>query len=115
MLSADNWAERQLQALQTPSPSSDKLYRFQTSCVAAAAADIEAMTDDDVQVEVTYTEMAKHCDLRSFESTFGYGPDIGLELKDDTMVSYWKSTYQGRPCYFLDHSRIEYIWVKTDG
>ena len=35
----------------------------------------------------------------------------GLRLKDDWHVGYFKSTYDGKPCYYIDHSRIEYIFA----
>ena len=111
---ANSWAERKLHALKSRDQDPEHDYVFWTSCVGSTGEDIDAMTDDDVQVEVTYAEMAAHCDLSQFEAEMGYGPDIGLELKNDTMVSFWRSMYRGVPCYFLDHSRIEYIWVRRD-
>jgi len=36
----------------------------------------------------------------------------GLRLRDDTMVSYGKSYFKARKCYFVEWSRIEFIWVE---
>jgi hypothetical protein len=27
-------------------------------------------------------------------------------------VSYYKGTYKGKPCYYIDHSCIEYVFTK---
>jgi hypothetical protein len=109
----ESWADRKLASLKARGQSKDREYVFLTSCISARGEDIDAMTDGASDIETTYAEMAKHCDLSRFEAELGYGEDTGLELKNDWHVSYWKSTYRGCPCYYLDHSRIEYIWVKT--
>jgi len=35
-----------------------------------------------------------------------------LKLRADWAVSYHKGVFEGRPCYYMDHSRIEYIFCK---
>jgi hypothetical protein len=112
MKQPSSWADRKLAALKSSHEDPDRHYTFETSCVGASGEDINEMLDHWSHEEVTYDEMSKHCDLSAFEAELGYGPDIGLELKDDTMVSFWKSRYRGKRCYYLDHSRIEYIWVE---
>lgn len=104
-----SWAERKLFELinRTKDMTADKPYVFATSCVGALGADIDALNED--ATECTYEEMAKNCDLSAFERVFEYGE--GFPLQEDQHVTYYKSLFQGVPCYYLDHSRIEYIWV----
>lgn len=89
------------------------MFVFETTCVASTAELINAMTEKAKQV--TYRTMLKHCpDLLEFAEGLGYGrrsPD--LTLKKDWGVSFWKSTYDGRPCYYFCWSMIEHIWVKA--
>lgn len=107
----NNWAERKLRDLVAAKQSPDKPYVFLTSCVASTAELIDAMTEG--AEELTHAELAEHCDLSSFAHEMGYCDD-GLKLENDYHVSYWKSTYDGKRCYYLDHSRIEYIWIKRE-
>jgi hypothetical protein len=37
-----------------------------------------------------------------------------FHIKDDWAVSFHSSTYRGRRCYYIQHSGIEYIWIKED-
>ena len=110
LLAADNWAERKLRAIKTRGDNPLKPYTFETSCVAAQGADIDKMREG--AMEVTYRTMLKYCDLETFAEEMQYEKraDLGLTLKNDLHVAYYKSTYQGQPCYFLVHSHIEYIW-----
>lgn len=104
-------------------------YRYETCCVNADGGDISDMVDS--AVDVTYEEFMRNVPLdQIFASGIGYGYDWppaklivagidphevgrqGLTLKKDWHVSYHKSTYQGRPCYFMCHSAIEYVFVK---
>ena len=78
-----------------------------TCCVNAKANDIQAMVDQ--AKEVPFTVLARHCEIEDFEREMGYGP--WLRMENDYAVSYYKSTYQGRPCYFVDHSAIEYVFT----
>ena len=37
-----------------------------------------------------------------------------IRMKNDPYVRYFKSTYDGAPCYYIRHSGIEYIFVPGD-
>lgn len=89
-----------------------KDYEFQTDCVHSTAEAINAMTD--AARDVSLRTMRRHCDLSEFEESLGYFRNSrqGLTLAGDWAISYHKSTYRGRPCYYLCHSCIEYIWTK---
>lgn len=41
-------------------------------------------------------------------------PSEGLTVANDSTLNYGKSYFRGIPCYWVDHSRIEYIWVDRE-
>lgn len=86
---------------------------YTTCCVDSDAESIHDMVDR--AREVTYQTLRKHCDgVDQFAAGLGYDTGNergGLRLKDDFAVSFHKSLYRGKPCYYVDHSRIEYIWT----
>jgi len=82
-------------------------FQYLTCCVDAQGADIEAMVD--VARDVTLATVRKHCATAEWEKQQGYGRHF--PLAKDWHVSYHKSVYLGKPCYYICHSAIEYIWV----
>ena len=102
-----NWATRKLQQLRELAQT-DKPYRFEVSCVQATEEALKAMTE--TAHESSYEEMAAACDLATFEKVMGYTPDT-IQLRTDPYVAYFTSHYEGRPCFFLTHSSIEYIYT----
>lgn len=89
---------------------------YETCCVNSTAELIDGMTSK--AVEVTYATFRRNVeDLDEWAAEMGY--DIGhqrggLRLKNDWHVSYHKSTYDGRPCYYLVHSHIEHIFTDAN-
>lgn len=93
-----------------------KAYQYETCCVNSTAAKIHAMTD--AARTVTLATLARHCaGLQDWarEMTYAVGAERGLHLKDDWAVSYHKSQYCGKPCFYIAHSCIEHIWTKDGG
>lgn len=105
----NSWADRKLLELKARDQNPYKPYVFLTSCVASTAEDIDAMTRK--AYDATFDEVAHNCDLTQFAAVMGYGD--GLELVEDQTVGYFRSFYKGVSCYYVDHSRIEYIWVNA--
>ena len=90
------------------------LKKYLTNCTVACGEDIEEMVDN--ATEITLATFVKHTENSSRNELFrslGYavGVERGLHIKDDYYVSYWKGFYQGKPCVYLCHSAIEYIFV----
>lgn len=89
-------------------------WQFITSCVDATGEDINAMTA--AAVPVTYRTMLKHVGEAFIELQHQLGYDVrnkretGLTMRRDWHVGYFKSTYQGRPCYYFRWSHIEHIF-----
>jgi len=86
-------------------------YVYETDCVSADGDDITAM--QDVALPVTLATLRRRCQgILEWELDMGYAIyGHGLKLKNDWHVSYYKSLYRGRPCYYIEHSHIEHVWV----
>lgn len=86
-----------------------------TCCVDSTYEAITAMTE--ASRKVTYRTARAHIGKDALVETF---PDYDwdgahnrpgcLTLKRDWHVGYYKSTYLGRPVYYVRHSAIEYIF-----
>jgi len=65
--------------------------------------------------EVTLATIRKHCaGLVNWETGMLYdtGNDRGgLRMSKDWAVHFFKSVFNGVPCYYIEHSQIEYIWT----
>jgi hypothetical protein len=69
----------------------------------------------DKSREVSLSTIKKHCQrVNEWAESLGYETDSrrGLTLENDGMVTYHKSFYNGKPCYYIKWSAIEYIWIK---
>lgn len=87
-------------------------FNYLTCCVNSTAFAIHAMTD--AARDVSLATIRRHCvGVADWARGMGYavGAEVGLHLKDDWAVSYHKSTYQNRACFYIRHSAIEYIWT----
>ena len=90
-------------------------YVFVTDCVNSDCESISDMTEK--AKEITYRTFIKHIpiyELLKIGPFSNYDTPHekkgGLKLKNDWHVSYHKSTYQGHPCLYVQHSSIEYIF-----
>jgi hypothetical protein len=93
-----------------------KEYQYCINCINSTGYLISKMQDD--AVSVTYNTIRKHC-LGFDEWAKDMGYDIGcqrggLRLSQDWAVSFHRSKYRGKPCYYIRHSSIEYIWTKEE-
>jgi hypothetical protein len=90
----------------------NKKYTYETNCVDAKGEDIEKMVD--LSTEITWDEFKKNVSIDEIKYLFGgvydYGGGSGLKIQNDYAVSFHKSKYRGKPCYYIDHSSIEYIF-----
>jgi hypothetical protein len=92
-------------------------YRYGTSCVDCTESRVEALKQMIAEaLPVSYATMRRHCPTLvqwSFRQGYERDPRKGLTLKNDQIVSYHKSTFEGRPCYYVCWSAIEYVWVEV--
>lgn len=57
----------------------------------------------------------RHVSRRMVSTLLGYAyRRKGLTIRKDRCVGYYKSVWRGVPCYYLDWSRIEHIFVEND-
>lgn len=82
------------------------MYEYLTNCVDAVGDDIGDMVEQAVEVE--YREFEHHIGIDVLVEMFGND----VPLSKDWSVSFWKSKYLGDDVYYIDHSRIEYIFRK---
>lgn len=89
-------------------------YQFVTDCVHSTAEAIDAMTEQ--AHPVTWRTFTAHVSVRLLAEMFpvyAWQPQAkGLRMPNDYAVSFYRSKYQGRPCYYLEHSCIEYIFCE---
>ncbi len=91
-------------------------YFYETNCTSSTAKLINDMTDQ--AHEVTYDTLARRVGADQLRYTFpfytwGPGNEPGIRMKNDWAVAYFRSTYRGRPCYYVQQSSIEYIYTRS--
>lgn len=86
---------------------------FHTTCVNHGNGDdINAMTDKARQITfATFKKNVDAKDLRRVSRDLGYLPGERLQLHTDWSVSFYKSTFCGKPCYYFVWSAIEHIFI----
>ena len=113
------WAERKTRSIREASSLCEEGgWLFLGSCVELNGQLINHINDD--AIEMTLRKFEQDIDLSSFKEVMGYDADLPLE--QDQHISYWRSNmpadhslYPGSDVLFLDHSRIEYVWVHVRG
>lgn len=93
-------------------------YHFYKNCVAHNDSDVRFLNEmiENAQ-DITYDQLVRAVGLAEVKRVFPqyeWGRRPGLKLKDDWAVSYHKSMYGGYPCYYIEHSRIEYVFVPAN-
>lgn len=93
--------------------SQDKQYIYATACLNSTHELITKMVEQEKKVSLS--TIKKHCQgVSDWAQQVGYETDKrrGLTLEQESHVGYYKSVYDSKPCYFIRHSAVEYIWVK---
>lgn len=88
-----------------------KHFRYYTNCISCGDSDaINEMKDGAKQV--TLSTIRRHCsDFNELVSILGYNKKF--PISKDYHVSFWKSKYKDKCCYYLEWSRIEYIFIES--
>ena len=81
------------------------MFTYEICCVSANGDDIQEMVDR--AREITWHTFTRYVPASTIVEMFGNCP----HPKDDWSVSFYRSKYQGRKCYFIDHSCIEYVFT----
>ena len=91
-------------------------YTYKTNCVNSTARLIHDMVDNSR--EIAWKTFLKYVDVETVKDVFPYysyrneKTGCGFHIKDDYTVSFHKSKYRGKPCVYIYHSAIEYIFTK---
>lgn len=75
------------------------------NCVSLPAQYITAMVESSK--EIRYRRFIAYVPSKTLSDMFGTSPKI----KDDYHVRYYVSRYNGKPCCYIVHSAIEYVFV----
>jgi len=90
-------------------------FQYWTDCVSSTADQINAMLDHPSNREISYGVFLKYVgqeQLKELMPSYAWGINTrGLKLKDDRLVSYYKSVYDNMECVYMQHSAIEYVFV----
>ena len=91
-----------------------KKFQYETNCINCRDGDaINEMVN--VSKEVTLKTLLKNCfGIKEWAKEKGYDSlcgKNGLSLKHDRGVSFRKSKFGGKQCYYICWSCIEYIWT----
>lgn len=100
-----------------------KDYSYETCCVHSTARLIQDMVDQ--AIEITWATFRKYVDWEEVREVFpDYSyrrekispiddkPTVPMHIKDDYAVSFHRSKYKGKRCYYIRHSGIEYIFTR---
>lgn len=90
-----------------------KFYYFK-SCVEHTSYDTHLLLEMIENArEIKVNTFLRNCNWTPLVKSLGLaiGNEKGLHLKDDYHVEYYRSTYDGVPCYYMKHSAIEYIFL----
>ena len=87
--------------------------KYVTRCVEATNKQLIPMVSNARQIDFdTFARAVDMAEVRSLFPQYSWNGNNsnGLRLKDDHYVSFWESTFMGKPCVYIDHSCIEYIF-----
>jgi hypothetical protein len=93
------------------------MYTFIGTCIGGEGDLLKEM--EDSAVEVSYRTIVRHLGRGVLANMFPYYKWVGTEqngnqmdllMSDDYAVTYYKSKYNDRPCYYIDHGAIFYIF-----
>ena len=88
--------------------------RYIGDCVSLGGPGITQMVDDAIDISYrTFRRQVGGKEVDHWASRYGYEkhPSQGLTLPADWHVSYHRSKWQGKRCYYLRWSAYEHVWV----
>lgn len=125
LLPPNSWAERKSKELREALPTLANAEENQfiyigccTDFTADTMDELEEANDEKWPGDGDAVELMREwcAGFDQWCETMGYvlDPSEGLTITNDQTLSYGKSYFNGVPCYWVDHSRIEYIWVDRE-
>lgn len=95
-------------------------WRYLKCCVDFSQKDVDQLEDMmDQAEEVTYDFLVHNVGKNVVAEVFHdynwtRNPKNGLMMKDDYHVRYYQSRFLDEPCFYVVHSAIEFIFVRSD-
>jgi hypothetical protein len=76
---------------------------------------LEALYDRDRPIQ--FRTFARHVYWQQLARQMGYviGASCGLRLSRDYHVRFYRSRWEGKPCYHMVHSAIDFVFTETTG
>jgi hypothetical protein len=87
--------------------------QYVKNCVTATNIQLIPMVSNARQIDFdTFAQAVDMDEVRRLFQHYNWTDkqSNGLRLKDDRYVSYWESTFMEKPCVYIEHSCIEYIF-----
>lgn len=96
------------------------MYRFLTRCTDVHPSDVDALhATIEARQEISMRTFWSKVDRRELANLFPgylwdpYDRGRGLRMRDDFFITYYRSTWKGRRCYYVLWSGIEHIFVEA--
>lgn len=94
----------------------DEKYKLAVRCVDVPQSEVVLLHDmTGGATEITFETFARRTEWKDLARQMGYEttPGVkGLRLCRDRCVSFYRSKWKGKPCYYMVHSAIEFIFTK---
>ncbi len=89
-----------------------KKYIYKTNCTRSSAFDLELMYEKSR--EITFETFSRKCEWRELAKSLGYSifREKSLKLKNDPCVSFYKSVFKGRSCYYMVQSCVDHVFLE---
>lgn len=83
--------------------------KYLTNCVQCR--DLEALDEMmEKEREIKYQTFTREVNKEEIEALFPCYNDLGFDISQDWAVRFFSSKFNGKKCYFIRHSAIEYIF-----
>jgi hypothetical protein len=85
------------------------------NCTSFTSEDIHLLSDMvENSHQITYSTFTSNTVWKPVAADLGYSvtTEFGMRLSQDLCVTYYKSTFDGKVCYYMKHSAIEYIFIR---
>lgn len=89
----------------------NRTFTYFNNCVSWNPSELESLEDlIDKEIEIEYAELTENVSQEELDSVFTMYEDCPLTLEKDWSVRYFKTELDGKLCYMVRHSAIEYVF-----
>lgn len=91
-------------------------FQLVTTCVQVPPEEVHHLFEMMERARpVSISTFRRHTDWRPVAKSLGYAVgrhSDGIRMEKDYHLGFYRSTWKGKPCYYMDHSRIEHVFVR---